>query len=77
MPSTKNGEDFFAQDVWHDENRGGLWDAISDAKRLNTKIRIGRLFGSCVEKSSELESRNSEYKGRVVFGGTASGTSSA
>ncbi len=42
------------QDVWDENNPGGLWDVIAEAERLNKQIHIGRLFDICVEKSSEL-----------------------
>ena len=60
---------FRDQNVWDEKNPRGLWDVINEAKRLNKQIHIGRLFDICVEKSSELERKKRQHKGRVVFGG--------
>ena len=57
--------------VW-DHNVVREWShASAEARRLNKTIHIGRIFGICVEKSSELPKGDPrrKFKYRVVFQG--------
>ncbi len=60
-----------AQRCW-DETKVREWrDVSADAKRLNKKAHVGRIFDICVEKGSELGENDPgrKFKGRVVFQG--------
>ena len=46
-------------------------DVAAKARRTSKKMHVGRVFGTCVEKGSELPkgSKGRNYKGRYVFQG--------
>ena len=61
----------WSQEVWGESIVKG-WDTVVwEAQMANKYIHIGKLFGICVEKGSELadDDERKKYKYRVVFQG--------
>ena len=63
--------------TWDEKGVQEWWRVSGDARRRNQKVHVGRIFGICVEKGSELPKiikgrRNKlrKYKGRFVFEGS-------
>jgi len=55
-----------------DESKVREWDQVAaEARSTGHKVHVGRIFGICVEKGSELPKGdpNRKFKGRVVFQG--------
>ena len=68
---TKEWDKLRLQTCW-DESKVREWRHISaEAKKLNKKAHVGRIFDICVEKGSELKEDDParKFKGRVVFQG--------
>ena len=65
-------------DRLNDQKKRQVWDlstvreaheVMAEAKKAGKKIHIGRVFGICVQKGSELPEHLRSYKGRFVFQG--------
>jgi hypothetical protein len=57
--------------AWNEKGVREWTDVKKDAKRHETRVHVGMVFGICVEKGSELapDDPKRKYKGRVVFRG--------
>ena len=59
------------KNVWGHDNVRDWYEVAREAQRAGKKLHMGRLFGLCVEKGSELPEGDErmKIKYRVVFGG--------
>jgi hypothetical protein len=57
--------------AWNEKGVREWTDVKKEAKRHETRVHVGMVFGICVEKGSELapDDPKRKYKGRVVFRG--------
>ena len=67
----KEWSKLWVQEVWDEKVVKGWDTVIWEAQEANKYIHIGKLFGICVEKGSELadDDERKKYKYRVVFQG--------
>ena len=57
--------------VWDEKRARECRDIVSEAKRQNQTVHLGRIFEACYEKGSELsqDDPRRKFKGRTVFQG--------